>query len=156
MAYGRIYNVIVSNVSVSAAQDLFEVVAPSTDVVILRALEIAQSSDAGDTEDEMLGVSIITGHTTSGSGGSSATPVPLRLGDSAFGGTAEINNTTIASAGTAVTHRSSAFNVRAGYVWMPDEQSMVVVPPSATAVVRITAPADALSVYATLTIEEIG
>ena len=156
MGHGRIYNVVVSQVAVSAAQDLFEVVAPATDVVIIRSLEIAQSSDAGDTEDEMIAVSIISGNTTSGSGGTSPTAVPLRLGDSAFGGTVEINNTTVATAGTAVTHRASAFNVRAGYVWMPDPDAMIILPPSARIVVRLTAPADALTVSATLTFEEIG
>lgn len=157
MAHGRIYNIAVSGVAATVAQDLFEVVSASTGVTILRALEIAQSTEAGDAADEMLQVQIITGYTTSGSGGSSATPVPRSLGMSAYGGTAEINNTTVATTGTAAIHRASAFNVRGGYVWLPAEEDMIVVRPSERAVVRLAGtPADSITFWATLTIEEIS
>lgn len=157
MAYGRIYNVIVTGVAATAAQDLFEVVSASTGVTILRALEIAQETEVGDAQDEMLRVQIITGYTTSGSGGSSATPTPKSLGMSAYGGTCEINNTTLANTGTAAIHKSSAFNVRAGYVWLPAEEDMIVVRPSERAVVRLAGtPTDSITFSATLTIEEIS
>ena len=154
---GRIYNVVIDAVAVSAIQDLFEVVAPSDAIVRIRALEIGQSSDAGDSQDELLRGRIITGYTVSGSGGSSATPQPKSLGDAAFGGTAEINNTTVANTGTASIHRAFTWNVRAGYVWIPSEEDMIIVSPSARAVVHLpAAPADAITLSATLTIEEIG
>lgn len=61
------------------------------------------SSDAGDAQEEFYRAAIIRGHTSSGSGGSSATPVPLDPIDTAAGFSAEINNTTIASSGSTTT-----------------------------------------------------
>jgi hypothetical protein len=157
MAYGRIYNVVIEAVAVTAIQDLFEVTNASTKVTVLRALEIGQSSDAKDTEDEQLYARIITGYTTSGSGGSSVTAIPRMIGMAAYAGSCERNNTTVANTGTAVVHRAFAFNVRAGYVWQPSEDEMIVLAPSERAVVHLpAAPADSLTISATLTIEEIG
>ena len=93
---GRMYSVSFNEVAVTAASDLFELLVPAENVMILHELHISQSSDAGDSESEQIYVSIrrVTGSPTSGSGGSSATPAPLDLGDAAAGITAEVNNTT--------------------------------------------------------------
>jgi hypothetical protein len=154
--YGRVYNVICGAVAMTVEQDLFEIVAPSTGNVVIRALEISQGTEVGDAQDEMLRMRIMTGATTSGSGGSSATPIPKALGNSAFGGTAEINNTTLAQDGTIVTHRDIYFPVRAGYVWNPAEDSRLVIRPSTRLVVRLAAPGDSVTFSATLEIEELG
>lgn len=154
--YGRIYNVIAAPTSQTVAIDLFEIVAPSTGVVILRALRIGQTTEIGDAQDEQCRVRIITGYTTSGSGGSSATPTPKSLGMSAFGGTAEVHNTTLANTGTAATHLDDVWNLRGGYIWMPAEEDMIVLRPSERAVVTLPALTDATTIGGTLTIEEIG
>lgn len=154
--YGRLYNVIVGVVAITAEQDLFELVMPSTAAGVLRSLEVAQTTEIADAQDEMLRLRIMSGFTTSGSGGSSATPIPKALGMSASGITAEINNTTVATSGTIVTHRDVSWNVRAGYIWMPPEEEMIVIAPSARLCVRISAPADSVTFSATATVEEIG
>lgn len=152
---GRMYTVAFSAVTVSAAEDLFEITPADDKPVKLRGLFIGQSSDAGDAQDEMLQVSIIRGHTTSGSGGSAPTPQPLSSSDTAAGFTAEVNNTTMASAGTAVTLHTDTFNVRAGYaMWFPPESCPMASQANTTIVVRITAPADSLTMSGTLYIEE--
>jgi hypothetical protein len=156
MAYGRIYNCVIDAVAVTALQDLFEVVSASTKVTVIRALSIGQSSDAADAQDEQAYVRIVTGYTTSGNG-TSITPIPRMIGQAAFAGTAERNGTTVANTGTAVVHRSDAFNVRAGYVWQPSEDEFIILAPSERAVIHLPVnPADSLTVSATLTIEEIG
>ena len=68
-----------AGVAASAAQDVFELVAPSDPRVPVRAISFGQYSDAGDAQAEMLSVILMRGHTTSGSGGSSATPANLTL-----------------------------------------------------------------------------
>ena len=153
---GRMYTVAFSAVTVSAAEDLFEITPADDKPVKLRGLFIGQSSDAGDAQDEMLQVSIIRGHTTSGSGGSAATARQLSSIDTAAGFAAEVNNTTTASAGTTHTLHTDTFNVRVGYqLWFPPECCPMASQAHTTIVVRITAPADALTMSGTLYVEEV-
>lgn len=151
---GRMYSISFAAVAVSAAQDLFEITAPSSAGIALHALTLGQSSDYGDAAAEGLSLTIVRGYTTSGSGGSAATPRILVPGGSAASSSAEVNNTTVASAGTPVTLHADAFNVQAGYqyVWTPETRPRAA--PSSRIVVRITAPADALTMSGTLYYEE--
>ena len=151
---GRMYSVVFEEVAVTAVQDFFEINAPADSVVILHSLEIAQSSDAGDAEDEQLSLLIHRG-STSGSGGTTPTPAPINLGDAAFGGTTEVNNTAQSTEGTIL--HATAFNVRAGYFkeWTPETR--IVISPSDRLIIELqTAPADALTMSGTIYIEEIG
>lgn len=153
----RVYSVSFENVSVSASQDFFEVSPADDHPVVILALYLDQISDVGDAAEEMLRYKIIRGHTTSGSGGSSATPRPLDPGDAAAGFSAEVNNTTIASAGTAVDLHAGAFNIRAGLALIyPPEMTPVANQGNTTIVVRLMAnPADAVTMSGTLYIAEI-
>lgn len=148
------YTAVVSGVAVSAAQDLFEITAPAAGVVRITGLTIGQSSDYGDAAAEGLGVEIIRGYTSSGSGGSSVTPSAINSRDSAASSAVERNNTTVASGGSPVTLVSDVMNVQAGYqmIWPPGHMPMAR--NSERMVVRLTAPSDSLTVYATLMFEE--
>ncbi|RTL07294.1 MAG: hypothetical protein EKK62_11655 [Acidimicrobiia bacterium] len=146
MTQGRTYAVTFAAVAVSAAQDLVEISPADDKPVELIGIHIGQTSDAGDAQDEQLQITVIRGHSTSGSGGTSATPQPLNVGDAAAGFAAEVNNTTVASAGTAVTLFASAFNVRAGAdIYLPEDVRPRAKQGDGTMVVRISAPADALT-----------
>lgn len=152
---GRSYSVVFSAVAVTAAQDIFEITPADDKPVNILGLFIGQSSDAGDAQDEMLQVSIIRGFTASGTGGSAATPAPLDNIDTAAGFTAEVNNTTVANTGTSVTLHTDTFNVRAGYqIWFPPECYPRATQANTTLVVRITAPADSLTMSGTLYVQE--
>lgn len=154
---GRMYTVEFADVAVTAAQDLFEVVAAADSIVALHAIYINQNSDVGDAAEEMLTVKIQSGQTTSGSGGTAPTAVPLALGDAAFGGTVEVNNTTEASAGTIVDHHSDTFNIRTGWQYIPTPEMRKVLSPSGRMTITlITVPADSLTMSGTVYIEEIG
>jgi hypothetical protein len=154
---GRSYTVTFSAVAVSAAQDLFEVTPADDKPVEIVGIELGQSSDAGDAADELLQVSIIRGHTTSGSGGSAPTPGPMEPGDAAAGFTAEVNNTTVASAGTTVTLHNFCWNVRAGYInWFPEVVRFKAGQGNTTIVVRQTAPADSITMSGTLYVRELA
>jgi hypothetical protein len=154
---GRVYVVPFSAVSVSAAQDLFEISPADDKPVEIVGIELGQSSDSGDAQDEQLQISIIRGHTTSGSGGSSVTPAPLNPNDAAAGFTAEVNNTTLASGGTGVLLPTSCWNVRAGYIqWWPEGVRPSAGQGNTTLVVRQTAPADGLTMCGTLYVRELA
>lgn len=156
---GRIYSVPFSAVAVSAAQDLWEILVPSDAVLILHSVIITQSSDAKDEEEELLRVTIkrITGSPTSGSNGSSATPTKRSSGDSAAGVTAEINNTTRLSGGTAEIIHDEAFNIRSGFYYIPTPEQRPEISPGNYLLVGLeTAPGDALTMSGTLVFEELG
>ena len=155
MSAGRIFYAPIEAVSVSAAQDLWEILAASTAAIRLRGVYIAQSSDT-DSEQLRVTISRTTGAPTSGSGGGTITPTPVRPGDTAFGGTVERNNTTQISGGTSVKLVDDAFNVLSGYTFAPPEPEMPVAAPSTRFVIAVTAPADAVSLSGYAVIEEIG
>ena len=158
-----LYSATFSAISVSAAQDVFEVVAAATARVAIREIVLGQYSDFGDAEDELLSVQVIRGYTTSGSGGASVTPRPLNSYDRDAVTTVERNNTTQASAGTAHVLIADSFNVRAGWYlgsknYVTSEYGRehgILLKPSERLVVAITVPADALTMNGTIVFEEL-
>jgi hypothetical protein len=157
MLTGRIYAVSFSAIAVTAQQDLFEINVASTKMGVLHALFLSQVSEVADAAEEMLQLLIKTGATTSGSGGSTATPAPRHLGDSAWAGTVEINNTTKANTGTIVTHHSDNWNIRMPYqLILPPELWIPIAPSGRLTVELATTPADSITMNGTALIREIG
>ena len=156
---GRLYDVPFSAVSISAAQDLFEVLAASGKPFFLHSIVFGQTSDFGDAQAEGIQILIkrATGSYTSGSGGSTVTPAKHLTNDAAAGPTAEINNTTQASAGSGAltTLYTESVNVQAGYQYLPTPEMRYFFLPSEACVVSITAPTDAITGSGTLTFEEM-
>lgn len=151
---GRIYSAVFEKVAVSAAQDLFELIAPSDAIVIIHAVYLSQDSDDATSESEMLNLLIHRG-TATGSGGSAVTPSPLEVGDAAFGGTVEANNTTQSVEGTLL--HSDCFNVLSGYAYIPTPEARPVISPSGLFIVELQdTPSDELTMSGTLLFEEIG
>jgi hypothetical protein len=155
---GRLYAVSFTAVAVTAAQDFFEIAPADDKPVYLHALYLAQTTELGDAAEEVLRVSVLRGHTSSGSGGSTATPRPMQPSDTAFGGVAEVNNTTIASAGTAVELHVDGWNVRVPYqlVWTPETRPFCTQAQTTIVVRLMAAPADSVTVSGTLLVEELG
>lgn len=151
---GLIYSAVFEEVAVTAAQDLFEITAPSDAAVRVHSLHIGQSTDAGDTESEQLNILIHRG-STSGSGGTTVTPSPTNTGYPAAGSTVEANNTTQGTEGAQV--HADCFNVMSGYqmIWTPETRP--VISPSGRIIVELqTAPADSITMSGTIYFEEIG
>lgn len=154
---GRVYSVIFENVSVTAAQDFFEITPADDKPCAIHALFLDQISDVGDAAEEILRYEIIRGHTSGGSGGTAPTPAPLQPNAAAAGFTAEVNNTTIASAGTTAILHAGAFNIRVGLALIfPPEMRPLASQANTTLVVRLmAAPADAVTISGTLYVEEL-
>lgn len=155
---GPVFAATFTAVAVSVAQDVFEIVAPSTSRVLIREIRLGQYSDAGDAAAELLSILILRGYTVSGSGGTSATPVNMQghTGAKSAGSTVEVNNTTVANTGSPVTLLADSFNVQAGFRYYPAPGDHIVLEKSQRLVVRITAPADALTMNGTLIFQEVG
>lgn len=154
--HGMMYSANVAAVSVSAAQDVFEIVAPADAVVIIHSVYISQTSDYGDAAAEGLQVKAIKGYSSSGSGGSTPTPTPMQSGFAAAGSTVEANNTTQANSGSPVTLVADSFNAQIGYQYRPTPEERIVLSPSQRLVWTLTAPADAITLNATMIFEEVG
>lgn len=150
------YSAQFNAVAITAVQDLFELNAPSTGPVIVHRCIITQTSDVGDAAEEILRVLFIRGFTTSGSGGTTPTAAPLALDTTAFGGTVEVNNTTVASAGTTQTLHAEAWNIRGPFDFLPTPECRLWVAASGRLVVNLpSAPADSLTVSGTLIFETV-
>jgi hypothetical protein len=153
----RMYTAQFTSVAVTAAQDLFEIVAPADAVVEIHEICISQSSDVGDAAEEGLSVLWKSGATVSGSGGSSVTPEPLEFGNPAFGGTCEANNTTQANTGTIVTHHAWNWNIRIPMQVIFTPETRPILSPSRRATLElVAAPADSLTMSGYIVFREIG
>jgi hypothetical protein len=119
---------------------------------------VGGTADATDAESENWRCSIVRGHTTSGSGGSAVTPLPITsTADAAAGFAAEANNTTIAStSGTTIM----AFGVpvtRGRELLLPQEFWIGASQGNTTVVVRLlSTPADSVAYSGTLFVREFG
>lgn len=157
MSHGRVYTICISGVaSPAAAFDLVEISPAANKPVRILRIRIAQTTEP-TTEEEQLALTVVRGHTASGSGGDT-TPDggSLSPSDAAAGFTAETMNTTIASAGTAVNLIEDAWNTRAGFdlAFAPEEAPECS--NGVLLVVRSAAPADAITIRATIWVEELA
>jgi hypothetical protein len=153
---GRVYCVDIASTSLSAATDLVEITPADDKPVSIVGIFLFQTSDLGDAQEEVRAIQIIRGNTTSGSGGSTPTPIPLQHADAAAGFTVETVNTTVAADGTPVTLLTDGWNVRLPYLFQPIDDLMT---PSAsqantTLVVRLDTPADAITVRGSVWVRE--
>ena len=139
--------------SVSASVDLFELVTSATRPTSIEYIWLDQKTLTSGR----LNVNLITGTATSGSGGSTSTPICLTNTTATFGGTSpvEILNTTKASTGTPVTVLPLVWNLVAGLVWLPAPEHRIIIPVSTRAVLRLEdAPASAMTAGGFMVIDE--
>lgn len=153
----RMYTVQFNGVAVTAQQDFFEIVAPADAIVRIHEIGLSQITEIGDAMEEGLSILMKSGSTTSGSGGTAPTAVPIEFGDAAFGGTCEVNNTTKATAGTIVTHQAWSWNIRMPFqhIWTP-EQWPKLSPSRRWTLELATTPLDSITMSGYVAFEEIG
>lgn len=157
----RVYTVSFTASPQGGAVDWFELIAPSSCGLAIFYLDIGQSTDYKDTEEEGIRYYIkrAAGSYTSGSGGNtSVARIPVRSGDAAATFTAETLNTTQAAAGTGTlaTVHMSVFNVRSGLdkLWTP-ETAISCKASEALVVGMSGAPADSITWEGTAYVAEI-
>src|SRR6187551_2700574 len=114
---GRVYTVPLQLTAYTAQIDLFDIAPADDKPVILHAIYLGQTTELADAAEEQLGIQIIRGFATVGSGGSSVTATPVNPSDTAAGATCRTGDTTIAVVGGgATTHiHADTWNIRAPY-----------------------------------------
>lgn len=154
---GRVYYVGFENVSVTAAQDLFEIRPASNKPCKLLWVNVSQSSDV-DTEQLRFTIKRLPATVTSGTGGSTPTPTPLLASDAAAGATTECNNTGRATTNsTAVLLVAEGQNILSGWQWLPIPDAQPYAVNGEAFIIGLeTAPADALSMNGYAVFEELG
>jgi hypothetical protein len=157
-----IYTAVFNGVNVTTSQDLFEIASPADAITIIHALELSQSSEIGDTQEEMLNIVFRRGNTTSATA-TTVTTQPIETGSSSYGGVVKANSTVKATGGTAVTLRADNWNVRMPYLWLPTPEMRPILGPMVAAtpnarinIELVTVPTDAITMSGTLWFEELG
>jgi hypothetical protein len=155
MAHGEMYTGTLAPTAHTAAGDLMAITGTGTGALVLHSIHIGQTLDAGDAEAEMVHCRL-SRWTTAGTGGTTPTPSPHNLGQTAAS-TFRINATVDATVLT--TLYEFVFNVQAGLFYTPTPEEMIVVSAEATdglVLALVTVPADSLTIAGSMTWEEIG
>lgn len=163
---GRGYAVTFVAVSVAAKQDLFYIKPAADKTTIIEAIYLSNvgvAADAGDAQEELLDVQLLylPATVTAGSVGTAPTARPALVGDTAYGGSCRVNDTTVAtSSGTRYPVHADSWNVRIPYVYMPPPENRVEVSNAAAIVFRLgengSVMADAISCSGTMFIRELN
>ncbi len=154
---GRKYWVDLPPTAITVAADLFEFTCGDDKPIRILDQEVFQTTDTGDAAEEIIGLLWVRGHATSGSGGSTATPRPCNPTDTAATFTVENANTTPASAGTGVNLARTGWNVRVPAIKTQIPEGCPEATQASLLVLRMqAAPADSLTISATVLVEELG
>jgi len=150
---GRMYSVAIASQAQTAAKTLIEIASPADSVTLVERLWIKQTSF--DTS-ENLGTT--TQRITTTGTGTAATPVPLQLGDAAFGGTVKTNLTIEPTYTASTVILDDGFNVLSGYLWTPaNDDEIIVISPSALLGMNLdVAPSASMNFSYGVTLREIG
>jgi hypothetical protein len=146
---------------VTAQVDLVELVPATGQMIKVTEIRLGQTTELGDAAEEQIAISLVTGHTTSGSGGNTGVAPLGEPGDPTYGGTVESFNTTIASAGTTVTKLLGMWNLRTEFLWIPvpknEAPAGLWTPYSERLVIRTgAAPADSVTMSGYVEIGVVG
>lgn len=138
--------------------DLFCVTASTSSRVVVREIRLGQYSEFGDSQSELLSLTIMTGSTAAASAGSTITPVNVQSHSGApTANTAVIAaSTTLGSTTSATVRYADAWNVAAGYLYTPPPPERIVLNPGQIMLFRMSAPNDAMTMNGTITLQEIG
>lgn len=157
---GRMYTTQTAAVAVTAAVDLYEVLAATAKPIRIHAWGIMQTTDVGDAAEEVLRINEVrgVGSVTSGSGGTSPTVHPLDDNDATAGATVEANNTTRMAVGTGTLETLSerGWNIRIPYecIYTPEMRPRVN-PGDRWTIGIVAAPADSVTISTYLVFEEL-
>lgn len=154
---GRMYTAPFSNITVSVAQDCFEVLAAAGKPLAIHQVIITVSED--ETNQQLrFHLARAAGSYTSGSGGGTITPVALSSSMPAAGATVERNNTTVAAvgSGTYVTLWSEGIPSQGGFSFLPTPDMRPIIHPTEAFIVSLgNNPDAAVSMCGVVVFEEL-
>lgn len=136
--------------AITTTADLFHITAATDAPVTLVAMELYNTTDLADAQEEVLSIALVRG-VTGGSGGTALTEATYSDADAGTVSAAVIGlNTTVSTAGTVLAHMG--WNVRIPFLWCPIPELRPSVDASDDpAVFRLlAAPTDSITIGGTL------
>lgn len=152
---GYVFTAVQDAQAVSTAVDLFHITVATDRPVLLHWLELGQTTDLGDANEEVLRIGIYRG-VTGGGGGTALTEVATDSRTSASGSAAVVGQGTASTGGTLVW--LIFWNIRqAGPVWVPTPEIRPRTDAGSDPIAfrLMAAPADAITLSATVAWEEL-
>lgn len=152
LMYKRRYVIPIAPTAITTARDLVEILCFDDMGLRVLSLSLGQESDAGESQEELLGVLWSRGG-TQGSGGGTVTPIVFGPSGPAAGFQARTWNTT----------QGSTVDVLARHIWntrmpferqYPDEIIETATVGNALVLRTIAAPADSITVSGSVLVEE--
>ena len=157
---GRIYSVPVIFASEGADFDLAEIIAPANGIIALAGVKLAQTTVLKDANELIVELEYkrATGTYTTGSGGTTPTPVAGNQGDIAASFTAKVSNSTqaVVGTGTLVTYDYDGWNLRSPYLWLPPERLWFNSLDTDALIISMTDPGTAVNLGGSVLVEELG
>jgi hypothetical protein len=152
----RLYTIQFNNVAISAAQDLFGVLATANMAFKVHWIELGQKTlVTWEAKEVQLIRNPAT--VTVGSGGAAATPQKVNNGDSAATVTSRTNDTVSQNtSGTAAVLWSREWEFLNGFFWMPAPEQRPIISPSQGLQLKLgSAPSAAMTASGSMMIEEL-
>lgn len=152
----RPYVIQFNNISVSAAQDLFNIAATGSMAFVLYQFELNSESSSTAAELRVV-LKRLTATVTNGSGGASATISPLSSTDAAATITGRTNDTTRATTTGSTTNLFPfGWNVLNGLLFVPPPELRPTFAPNQNLLIGLeTAPGSATTMDGYVVIEEL-
>lgn len=153
------YTVSIDSVNIAVGSgdvDMFELAPLAEHPIELVAIYLANKTEVGDTEEEMVAWTVtVLDSWAAGSGGVSVTPRPLDGNDATATFACEAGNTTVATGTTTVLH-AGTWNTRSGLqIIFPAEARPRAAGAQAMIVQLPTAVTDDVQVHGTLYVREL-
>ncbi len=156
---GRIYTARFDPTAITAAVDLFEVLAAADVPVHIHGWHLFQTTELGDAAEEILEIETVRGvGATGGSGGQAAAEYPRDVNGPAAVTAVEARNTTrmTAGGGSVTTLEELGWNLRIPWdFFYPPELRARVDPGELWTLALVTAPGDSTDIGGTLWLEEL-
>lgn len=154
---GHIYSAVWDNKAVTTAIDLFEITVGADRPILIHQLDVYQTTDLGDTAEEVLKIGLYRG-STAGSGGTTITETKYVDGDAPANITGVIEYATGGTSSTGGTlFHVLGWNVRipTQFIWTPELRPRCDAGEDPISVRFVAAPADSITMGATLIFEEL-
>ena len=150
MSSRSMYSAIFENVTIAAVQDLFTIVMGSNVCAIIHELKLGQTLL---TASEILEIKATRASTT-GSGGTSVTAVPLDVSAPASDTTIDVNDTSQGTPGAIVF--LDTWNVVNPFHYLPTPEARIVIPGGGRLIFELETTPTSMTAYGYMVWEEIG
>lgn len=153
---GYIYSAPMDALAFTTATDIFEVTTVAADrPVLVHMMELCQTLDLGDAQEEVLRIGLYRG-ATAGSTGTAATEVAYDQQDNPATGTVvNMNRGTASTGGTLLQVLGWNIRIPTQWIWTPEMRPRIDAGEDPFTFRLLTAPTDSITVSGTLVWEEL-